>query len=117
MNDGLDAGQGLLDRIMVARVAVYFLKLGMINADRGCRPRQGAQPALSAAWTVARPIPLLAPIIRTAVIGVNISFEFPLAARRLHAAVANSGAPSDRHLGGRCSDNRITMITNISDND
>ena len=36
-------------------------------------------PVLSAAWRVARPIPLLAPMIKTVAIGVNTSFEFLLA--------------------------------------
>ena len=42
LNDSLRAGQGSLHRVLVARVAIYFLKLGMSNADRGCGPRQGA---------------------------------------------------------------------------
>src|SRR5215475_7833846 len=51
-------------------------------------------PALSAAWTVARPIPLLAPTIRMAPIGMNTPFEFPLG--RLHARFASRAAS----LGG-----------------
>src|SRR4029450_10472593 len=42
LNDGVNAVQRSIDRVLVARVAIYFLKLGMINADPGCGPRQGA---------------------------------------------------------------------------
>jgi hypothetical protein len=36
LNDGLYAGQRSLNRVLVARVAIYFLKLAIIEADRGC---------------------------------------------------------------------------------
>jgi hypothetical protein len=41
LNDGFNAGHRSLNRALVARIAIYFLKIGMIDADRGCGPRQG----------------------------------------------------------------------------
>ena len=35
LNDGVDAHQRMLDRVLVKRIAIQFLKLGIVQTNRG----------------------------------------------------------------------------------
>jgi hypothetical protein len=71
LGDGIDAGQRAFHRSHLERVADHFFEFatGILRADRA-RARTEC-PASRAAFTVSRPIPLLAPMIKTVATAVN----------------------------------------------